>query len=120
MNGLLVLLGAIGGGAVSALIAAVSTRRKTGAEVEHLEATAADILVRTAAEFTERQARIAADNERKLEMKVAELEAKIDVLTKAVTALAAQVTAAGLTPVVRSLPIVDWNAPYDDEDGTDG
>ena len=115
MNGLWVTLGAVFGGLTTALVTAVAGRRKIGAEAVHLEATAADLLVRTAAEFAERQDRIASSNEAKLEQKIAELEQKVDLLTKTVIALSAQLTAAGLTPVTSKL-VVDWHEPYD-EDG---
>ena len=115
MNGALVTLGAAFGALVTALVTALAGRRKVGAEAKHLEATAADLLVRTAAEFAERQDRIATSNEAKLEAKIAELEQKVDQLTRTVVALSAQLTAAGLTPVTSRLT-VDWNGPYDDED----
>lgn len=116
MNGLWVTLGAVFGGMVTALVTAISGRSKMGAEAKHLEATAADLLVRTAAEFAERQDRIATSNEAKLEAKIAELEQKVDQLTRTVVALSAQLTAAGITPVSPQFPVVDWHEPYD-EDG---
>lgn len=120
MNGVIVALSAALGGILTAAVAAVSARRRTASEAQHIEAQAVDVIARAAADFVEKSQAMASRNEMKLEAKIAELEQKVDELTRTVVALSAQLTAAGLTPVVSKLPTtVDWNGPYD-EDGTHG
>jgi predicted kinase len=104
MNSLLVLLGAVGGGAITAFITTWATRKRTSAEVTNLDAQAADIIVRAASQLVQKSDELAVKNEKKLEAKIAELEAKVDVLTRAVVDLSAQLRAAGITPVVSKPP----------------
>ena len=117
MNGIVVSLSAALGGILTAVVAALAARRRTASEAQHIEAQAVDVIARAAADFVERSTQAATKNEAKLERKIAELEAKVDQLTQTVVALSAQLTAAGLTPVTTKLPHVDWNGPYDDEEG---
>jgi hypothetical protein len=115
MNGIVVALSAALGGLLTAVVAALAARGRTRSEAQHIEAQAVDVISRAAADFVERSAAQAMKNEAQLERKIAELEAKVDRLTQITVALAAQLTAAGITPVTQSLPHVDWHAPYDDE-----
>lgn len=117
MNGLVVALSAALGGIITALVAAIAARGRTKSEAQHIEAQAVDVISRAAADFVERSQAAASKNEAKLESKIAELEAKVDQLTRIVVALSAQLTAAGITPVTQSMPHVDWHALYS-EDGT--
>ena len=115
MNGVVVALSAALGGIITAVVAAVASRRRTASEAQHIEAQAVDVIARAAADFVERSTTAASKNEAKLEAKIAELEAKVDELTRIVVALSAQLTAAGITPVTQQLPhSIDWHAPYDD------
>lgn len=99
MNGVIVALSAALGGIITAVVAAVSSRRRTASEAQHIEAQAVDVIARAAADFVERSTSMSAKNEQKLEEKVDELETKVDELTRIVVALSAQLTAAGITPV---------------------
>lgn len=99
MNGVIVALSAALGGIITAVVAAVSARRRTASEAQHIEAQAVDVIARAAADFVERSTSMSAKNEQKLEEKIAELETKVDELTRIVVALSAQLTAAGITPV---------------------
>ena len=106
------------GGVLTAAVAAMAARGRTKSEAQHIEAQAVDVISRAAADFVERSTVMAAKNEAKLELKIAELEAKVDELTRTVVALSAQLAAAGITPVTqaaRKLPAVDWNGPYEEE-----
>lgn len=117
MNGIVVALSAALGGLLTAVVAALASRRRTASEAQHIEAQAVDVIARAAADFVERSTIAATKNEQKLEAKIAELEAKVDQLTRTVVALSAQLTAAGLTPVTSKLPVtVDWHEPYDEDD----
>lgn len=102
MNGVQVMLAAIFGGAVTAVVAAWSARRRTASEARHIEAQAVDVISRAAADFVERSTAAATKNEAKLEHKITELEAKVDHLTRITVALSAQLTAAGITPVTQA------------------
>jgi hypothetical protein len=118
VNGVIVGLSAAFGGIITAVVAAVAARGRTKSEAQHIEAQAVDVISRAAADFVERSQAMATKNEARLEAKIAELEHKVDLLTRTVVALSAQLTAAGLTPITTQLPHVDWNGPYDDEDET--
>ena len=115
MNGIVVALSAALGGLLTAVVAALAARGRTRSEAQHIEAQAVDVISRAAADFVERSQALSSKNEAKLEGKIAELESKVDELTRIVVALSAQLTAAGITPVTQSVPHVDWHAPYDDE-----
>lgn len=96
----MVALSAALGGILTAAVAAVAARRRTASEAQHIEAQAVDVIARAAADFVERSQVMATANEAKLEKKITELEEKVDQLNRAVVALSAQLTAAGITPVV--------------------
>ena len=115
MNGVIVALSAALGGLLTAVVAAVAARGRTRSESQHIEAQAVDVISRAAADFVERSTAASSKQEAKLEAKIAELEAKVDDLTRIVIALSSQLTAAGITPITQQLPhSVDWHAPYDD------
>ncbi len=99
MNGVIVALSAALGGVITAVVAAVAARRRTSSEADHIEAQAVDVISRAAADFVERSTAMSSKNEAKLEAKIAELEAKVDHLSRVVVDLSAQLTAAGITPV---------------------
>lgn len=101
MNGLVVAISATLGGLLTAIVAAFAARGRTRSEAQHIEAQAVDVISRAAADFVERSTVMAAKNEEKLESKIAELESKVDELTRIVIALSAQLTAAGITPVTQ-------------------
>ena len=116
MNGVIVALSAALGGILTAVVAAIAARGRTKSESQHIEAQAVDVISRAAADFVERSQALSSKNEAKLEGKIAELESKVDELTRIVVALSAQLTAAGITPVTQQIPhSVDWHEPYDDE-----
>ena len=100
MNGVYVALSAAFGGILTAVVAALAARRRTASEAQHIEAQAVDVIARAAADFVERSQVMASKNEARLEERIAELEEKIDHLNRAVVSLSAQLTAAGITPVV--------------------
>jgi hypothetical protein len=100
VNNWFILIGALAGGAVTALVTAFATKGKTHAEALHLDAQATDVIVAAAAKLVERQMVSSDRNEERLEAKINELETRIDELTRVVVALSAQLTAAGITPVV--------------------
>ena len=104
MNPVAVALSAALGGVITALVAAVASRRRTASEAQHIEAQAVDVIARAAADFVERSTVAVTKNEQKLEAKIAELESKVDQLTRTVVALSAQLTAAGITPVMQAMP----------------
>lgn len=99
MNGVIVALSAALGGVITATVSALSARRRTASEAQHIEAQAVDVISRAAADFVERSTAIATKNEEKLERQIAELEAKVDHLSLVVIDLSAQLRAAGITPV---------------------
>lgn len=101
MNGLVVAFSAALGGLLTAVVAALAARGRTKSEAQHIEAQAVDVISRAAADFVERSTTMAAKNELKLEAKIAELELKVDELTRIVVALSAQLTAAGITPITQ-------------------
>lgn len=111
MNGLVVALSAIFGGAITAAVAALAARKRTASEAQHIEAQAVDVISRAAADFVERSAAQAVKNEARLEQKIAELEGSVSdarqelkQLRSVVVALSAQLTAAGITPVTQADP----------------
>jgi phage shock protein A len=108
-NGLTVLLSSILGGALTATVAALASRKRTTSEAQHIEAQAVDVISRAAADFVERSAAMAIKNEARLEQKIAELEGSVAdarrellELRSVVVALSAQLTAAGITPVTQA------------------
>jgi hypothetical protein len=116
MSSLYVVLGAAAGAIITAIVTAIAARRRTDAEADHFTAQATDLIVKAAGQLVDKQGITSAKNEAKLEAKIAELEDKVDELTRIVIALSSQLTAAGITPVTQQLPhAVDWNAPYDDD-----
>jgi outer membrane murein-binding lipoprotein Lpp len=100
MSTLYVVLGAAAGAIITALVTAIAARRRTDAEADHFTAQATDLIVKAAGELVDKQGLTSAKNEAKLEAKINELEGKVDQLSRLVEALAAQLTAAGITPVV--------------------
>lgn len=109
MNGVIVALSAALGGLMTAIVAAFAARRRNASEALRIEAQAVDVIARAAADFVERSTVAATKNEQKLEAKIAELESKVDQLTRTVVALSAQLTAAGITPVMQTLPYENRN-----------
>lgn len=111
MNGLIVLLSSILGGALTATVAALASRKRTTSEAQHIEAQAVDVISRAAADFVERSAAMAIKNEARLEQKIGELEGSVAdarrellELRSVVVALSAQLTAAGITPITQADP----------------
>lgn len=104
MNGVVVALSAALGGILTAVVAALAARGRTKSEAQHIEAQAVDVISRAAADFVERSTAASSRQEAKLEAKIAELEGKVDELTRIVVALSAQLTAAGITPVTQADP----------------
>lgn len=104
MNGLLVILSALGGGVLATAISEFMRRKKTDAEVDELSARAVDIITKTAVDLVERTSTLANQREVKLEGKITELETKVDNLSIVVSALTAQLESSGITPVFPKKP----------------
>lgn len=104
MNGaisaVLVLVGAVGGGALAALVYAVANKGKTKAEEEKIDAEATDILAKTAVELLDKAVKQADATEQRLIKEVQSLEKKVDLLTAVVRSLLSQIREEGLEPTV--------------------
>lgn len=99
---ILVLLGAVGGGTISAIIMAVANRGKTGAETTKTLVDTATNLLGNAVEATERAEQRMADAEKlnnQLLTEVRQLELKVDNLQVTVASLSQQLTDHGIQPV---------------------
>lgn len=100
MNPMLVLVGALGGGALVALITEISRRKKTGAETDELSAKAVDIITKTAVDLVERTTKLADQRESKLEAKINTLEGKVDHMSMVIDGLIDQLEAHGIEPII--------------------
>lgn len=112
------ILGALGGGAIVALIAWARFRRRDTAETEKIRAEADQIEAQTVEKLTtiatsllSKAIEQAEFREQRFEAKIVVLETKVDHLTKTVDSLASQLREHGLTPVFPPMPPFGGAAP---------
>ena len=104
MNGLLVLVGALGGGLLGVIATELFRKKKTGAETDELSAKASDIITKMAVELAEKTTELSDKREARLEAKVSSLETRVDHLRVVIDLLSDQLEAAGLTPEIPPQP----------------
>lgn len=103
MDSLLVILAALGGGAIATLVTEWFRRRKTGAETDELSAKAVDIITKTAVDLVERTTLLANAREAKLEGKISKLEGRVDHLSTVIDHLTEQLESHGIEPKIYPL-----------------
>ena len=103
MEGILIALGALGGGAIAAIATAWANRDKTGAETEKTDAEAAQIISNTATALLDKAMEQSHSTEARLLVEIKALEVKVDTMSAVIESLIDQMKKHGIEPVLPAI-----------------
>lgn len=110
MEAVLLLLGAVGGGAIAAAVTAWANRGKASAEEEKTDAEAAQIISKTATDLLDRAMQQSNVTEARLMVEIKALEKKVDTMSAVISSLVEQLQEHGIEPALPSI----WHKVADD------